>query len=189
MSGEISNGLEGALHRAIASSGAGEAGAGAPDYISLFIKVLPNLLKNTDEREKLVELQKEGISALHKEMKKMRRRLQNIEQTQRESLEERRLMGELLRAVVNHLARVQIIEYVENDDETYEDIFEDDDEAYAEDLFEDDDDDDDALEDTSEEEAAAELSRRGRLRRARARMRVRRARRRLAAARKRRLLA
>ncbi|MGD8588232.1 MAG: hypothetical protein PVG22_05315 [Chromatiales bacterium] len=117
MNEAVSKGLEGALRTVVAAnngSGGTESGGAPNDLMSLAMKVLPML----QEREDLVEMQKEKDTALRKDLHLMRRQL-------RELTEELRLMREMQLVMVDHLARVQILDVPEEDhfDEEFSDEF------------------------------------------------------------------
>lgn len=121
----MTKGLEGALRAAVDSNGSAGSnnGSDAPsDLVGLAMKVLPRLLENSEEREGLVELQKESVSVLHKEIRFLRRQLRDLVQSHKGVLEELRLMRELQSTMVAHLARVQIID-MPDDDEDIDDDF------------------------------------------------------------------
>ena len=136
MNDVMTKGIEGALLAAVDSNGSGgqSGGAATSDLVSLAIKVLPKLLENSEEREDLVELQKEGVSALRKEVRILRRQMRELVQSHKGVLEELNLMRELQSTMVAHLARVQILEMPEDDeiDDEYDEFSDDYD--YAEDL-------------------------------------------------------
>lgn len=118
MNEAISKGLEGALRTVVASNGTGEqVGNGAPnDLLSLVMKVLPTLLENTEEREGLVDLLKENDSALKEELRLLRKEQRLMRREQRKLYEELGLMRELQLVMVDHLARVQILDVPEDDE-------------------------------------------------------------------------
>lgn len=127
----MAKGLEGALKAAVDSNGAAgsdNGGVAAGDLISLALKVLPKIIQNTEAREDLVELENEGVFALRKEVRFLRRQLRDLVQSQKGVLEELYLMRELQSTMVSHLSRVQIMEMP--DDEEIDDAYD-----YADDLI------------------------------------------------------
>ena len=120
----MTKGLEGALRAAVdsGSSGGPKNGSSVPnDLMGLAVKLLPKLLENAEERENLVELQKEGVSALRKEMLLVRRQLRELVQSHKGILEELCLLRELQSTMVAHLARVQILELPDDEEDIYDD--------------------------------------------------------------------
>lgn len=110
MNAEVSKGLERALRAAANGAGTAE-GSGVPnDPISLLMKLAPALLESTEEREALIELQKESIAELHKELQYVRLQMRALVRSHKRVREQLHLMNELQSALVGHLARVQIIE-------------------------------------------------------------------------------
>jgi len=119
MNDAMTTGLEGALLAAVDSNGtAGLNGGGGAtsDLLSLAIKVLPRLLENSEQREDIVEQQKEGVSILQKEVRVLRRQMREFVQSHKGVLEELHLMRELQSTMVAHLARVQILEMPDDDE-------------------------------------------------------------------------
>ncbi|MEJ2458447.1 MAG: hypothetical protein P8Y58_10000 [Novosphingobium sp.] len=124
MNDTIAKGLEGALMAAVESNGgaagSGNGGAAASDLMSLAAKVLPKLLDNSGDREDQVELEKENVFVLRKEMRLLRRQLRELVESHKAVLEELSLMRELHSAMVSHLARVQILEMPDDEEFDYE---------------------------------------------------------------------
>lgn len=111
--------LENALRTAGESNGSrGRPGdEGAPnDLMGLALKLLPRLLENAEEREELIELQKGGFSTLRKQVLLLRRELRDLRQSHAEVLQELRRMRKLQSCMVDHLARVRILELPDDDE-------------------------------------------------------------------------
>lgn len=119
MNDAIAKGLESALRAAADSdafAGIENGGGSARDLINLAIKALPKFLEKLEAREDFVELEKEGLSELHKETHLLRRQLRELVKSQKAVIEELSLMRELQSTMVSHLARVQILEMPDDED-------------------------------------------------------------------------
>lgn len=122
MSEIMTSGLQGALRAAVESNGAnGSNGGGAPnDLMGLAMKLLPALLDNAQQRDEMLESQKNGAAAMRKEVLLLRRDLRDLLQSHLEMIEEVRRLRKLQTSMVAHLARVQIMEPPEDDDQLYD---------------------------------------------------------------------
>jgi len=107
---EVRNGLERALRAVTNGAGSGEAIAGPSDTVSLVVKALPKLLENIAGNEARVERQNEALAELIKELIFVRRQLSALVQSHKRARAQLRQVSALQAMVVDHLARVQIID-------------------------------------------------------------------------------
>jgi hypothetical protein len=126
MSEIMTSGLQNALRAAVESNGtnghnASHNGAAPNDLMGLAMKLLPALLDNVQQRDEMAETQKNGAAAMRKEVLLLRRDLRDLLQSHLEMIEEVRRLRKLQSSMVAHLARVQIMEPPEDDDQFYED--------------------------------------------------------------------
>jgi hypothetical protein len=121
MSEIMTTGLQDALRAAIESKGSNGTNGGVPnDLMGLAMKLLPQLLEGAKERNQQIEQQKSSASAMRKEVLLLRRDLRDLLQSHLEMIEEVRRLRKLQSSMVAHLARVQIMEFPEDDDEFYD---------------------------------------------------------------------